>query len=165
MAWTQESLATERLVLRPFRESDRPTVVTLLTNPEVRRYLGGPVDLSEDFASHPLGEQPNVWAVEVADTAETVGSCSFKDDRGELELSYSFVPSARGRGYASEACAAALDWAWTTTDAARIIAVTQSANTLSVALLARLGFVETDRFEEYDAEQGLFELTRPPAMT
>lgn len=66
MPWTSESLTTERLLLRAFRESDRSTVVTFLTDPDVRRYLGGPVDLGDDFASHPLGEQPNVWAIEVA---------------------------------------------------------------------------------------------------
>lgn len=37
---------------------------------------------------------------------------------------------------------------------------TQSANTASVALAARLGFVEVERFEEWDAEQW-FGVRRP----
>lgn len=161
--WTERSLETARLRLRPFRDADRPTVVTLLTDPDVRRYLGGPAELPDDFATHPLGEQPDVWAAEVVATGESIGSCSFTDDRGSLELSYSFVPSAWGQGYASEACAAVLGWAWSTTDVDRIIAVTQSANERSIALLERLGFAERERFEEFGAEQCLFELGRPSA--
>jgi len=37
------SLSTTRLVLRPVETADVPAVSRLWTDPEVRRYLGGPV--------------------------------------------------------------------------------------------------------------------------
>jgi RimJ/RimL family protein N-acetyltransferase len=40
-------------------------------------------------------------------------------------------------------------------DDEQVIAVTQAANTASLRLLARLGFVERERFVEFDADQVL----------
>ena len=109
-----------------------------------------------------MGEQYGVWAVEVQATGERIGSASaFAERRDRLELSYQFVPESWGHGYAFEACQAVVDWGWATTDSPDIIAVTQVANVRSLALLARLGFTEEDRFVEFDALQSMQVLPRP----
>lgn len=161
MTWTDETINTTRLVLRSYDDRDRATVVALFTDPQVREFLGGPIDLPDDFDEYPLGRQPDVWAVEVAATSECIGACSFKRDRGRLELSYTFLPTAWGHGYAEEACEALIERVWATNDDTELIAVTQTANTRSLALLDRLGFTETERFEEFGAEQSLQVLPRP----
>ncbi len=74
---------------------------------------------------------------------------------GELELSYSLAGGAWGKGLALEATTAALAWIAPLVPDRHVIAVTQSANTRSVALLRRLGFVEREGFLEFGAEQTL----------
>lgn len=161
MAWTDETIRTERLLLRAVREADRPVVIALLTDPRVREFLGGPVDLPDDFDSHPLGEQPGVWGIQPAGSDTIVGTVSITHRRDRPELSYNLVPASWGAGHATEACGAVLDWVWDTTDDHQVIAVTQVANARSRALLGRLGFTEAERFEEYDAEQSLQTIDRP----
>lgn len=161
MAWTEDTIGTERLLLRPFGDGDRKQLAILLTSPDVREFLGGPVELPDDFDTYPLGEQWGVWGVEVIGTDTPIGTCSLTEERDQLELSYSFIPSSWGHGYAFEACTAAVEWAWATTDKAELIAVTQTANQKSLALLERLGFNETERFLEYGAEQSRQTINRP----
>ena len=161
MEWTTERLATDRLALRPFRIDDTDAVVTMLTDPVARRYLGGPLQLPADFSAEALGDQWGSWCVALLDGDGAVGACTFSRERGHLELSYSLVPTVWGLGYAREACAAALDWAWQATSDAVVIAVTQTANDASMALLDALGFEEERRFTEFGAEQSQQMLSRP----
>ncbi|MGK4591752.1 GNAT family N-acetyltransferase [Amycolatopsis sp. w19] len=76
-----------------------------------------------------------------------------RPDAGETELGYLFLPRAWGRGYAAEACAAALGWFADALPAESVVLCTQTANDPSMRLAARLGFIEVERFEEYGAEQ------------
>ena len=74
---------------------------------------------------------------------------------GEAELGYLFLPEAWGRGYAAEACAAALAWFADAAPGEPVVLCTQTANDRSMRLAAKLGFAEVERFEEYGAEQWL----------
>lgn len=71
----------------------------------------------------------------------------------EAELGYMFMPEAWGRGYAAEACAAALEWFADALPGEPVVLCTQTANARSMRLTAKLGFTEVARFEEYGAEQ------------
>jgi RimJ/RimL family protein N-acetyltransferase len=64
-----------------------------------------------------------------------------------------FLPPAWGHGYATEACAAALDWVAQTLPSEAVVLCTQTANERSMRLAAKLGFHEIERFEEFRAEQ------------
>ncbi|RAJ82675.1 acetyltransferase (GNAT) family protein [Streptomyces sp. PsTaAH-137] len=64
-----------------------------------------------------------------------------------------FLPKAWGHGYAAEACQAALDWFAETLPGEPVVLSTQTAHTRSVRLAAKLGFTETERFDEFGAEQ------------
>lgn len=160
--WTTTTVHTERLHLRPFCDDDRETVIAMSTDPDVRRYLGGPVDAPtlELIRSSNLGERWGVFCVETRSSADVIGSCSLSRDRGALELSYQLLPPYWGQGFAAEACQAVLDWAWAEEDDDVIIAVTQAANAPSRRLLGRLGFVEHETFTEWDAQQVLARLHR-----
>ena len=72
---------------------------------------------------------------------------------GEAELGYLFLPSAWGRGYAAEACAAVLAWSDDALPGEPLVLCTQTANVASMRLAERLGFAEVARFEEFGAEQ------------
>ena len=161
MAWTRERLSTDRLTLRPFSGRDTDAVVTMLTDVDARRYLGGPVDVPVGFSAAALSDQWGAWCVVLSARGTAIGSCTMDRKRGSLELSYTIVPQAWGHGYATEACTAAIEWVWAKTSEPAVVAVTQTANVASMRLLARLGFAEDRRFEEYGAEQSMQSLTRP----
>ncbi|GHK01751.1 hypothetical protein SY2F82_35480 [Streptomyces sp. Y2F8-2] len=58
-----------------------------------------------------------------------------------------------GRGYAAEACAAALDWFAGALPGEPVVLCIQTASDRSLRLAAKLGFTEVELFEKYGAEQ------------
>ena len=163
MPWLDEPLDTKRLVLRVPTDDDLEVIVRMLTDPAVRGYLGGPVpeDRARAALSGPLDERWGSFLVTRTDTGEVVGSCLLDRERGELEVSYQLLPEHWGHGYAREAVTRVLTWAWANTDAARVIAVTQTANAASMRLLEVLGMHVEEEFEEHGAVQTRFQLHRP----
>lgn len=158
--WT-EPVGTPLLRLRAAAEPDRPALLRMLTDPDTRRYLGGPVDESVVRAARTrtLGATWGSFLIEV--DGAVAGSCSLDRDRGELEVSYQLLPEFRGRGLATEALGALLDWAARCCPEDHVIAVTQAANAPSLRLLDRLGFTERERFVEFDAPQVLLAAPLP----
>ncbi|WP_433387849.1 GNAT family N-acetyltransferase [Micromonospora sp. KLBMP9576] len=154
-------LRTERLLLREVRRSDLPVLERMWQDPVMRRYLGGPV--SDAVATERSAGDHTGGMMVARGSGEVVGWCHLGRYRtGDLELSYVFLPEWWGRGYAREACAAALDLAVDRfPDDVRLIAVTQEANLRSVRLLEALGMVRVDAFEEFDARQVLYAIDRP----
>jgi RimJ/RimL family protein N-acetyltransferase len=163
MPWLDEPLETKRLVLRAPTDDDLEVIVRMLTDPAVRGYLGGPVpeDRARAALSGPLDERWGSFLVTRTDTGEVVGSCLLDRDNGELEVSYQLLPEHWGHGYAREAVTRVLSWAWANTDARRVIAVTQTANTASIRLLEVLGMHVEEEFEDHGAPQTRFEMRRP----
>lgn len=82
---------------------------------------------------------------------------------GHVDLGYVVLPEAWGRGYATEACDVAPRWCTGALPGEPVVLVTQTANVPSMRLAARLGFVEVERFEAYDAEQWFGRWTPPAA--
>ncbi len=79
---------------------------------------------------------------------------------GALEVGYTIFEPYRGRGYATETVRALLDWAHTEYGVSDFIASVAPGNAPSLALVRRLGFVETGR--QWDDEDGwelVFQLT------
>jgi RimJ/RimL family protein N-acetyltransferase len=76
-----------------------------------------------------------------------------RPDSGEAWLGYLLLPEAWGRGYAVEACAAALCWFADALPGEPVVLCTQTANDHAIRLAAKLGFTEVERFEAYGAEQ------------
>jgi RimJ/RimL family protein N-acetyltransferase len=61
-----------------------------------------------------------------------------------IELGYSLIPSARGRGYATEGAMAALTAAFEAFDVSRILAKCSRENSKSAAVLLRCGMREVE---------------------
>ena len=72
---------------------------------------------------------------------------------GALELGYTTFPRFRGRGYATEAASALLDWARRERGVRSFVASAAPGNEPSLAILRKLGFVQTG--EQWDDEDGL----------
>src|ERR1700722_17580696 len=157
VAWPPEPVRTERLVLREPEARDRATFIELLASPEVGTYLGGPRPRDEIEREMPGAPErrPGLFIVDLdgAMIGQVILRRATGHGAGEAELGYLFLPEAWGFGYAAEACAAALDWLDETLPGESVVLKTQTANTRSMRLAAKLGFTEAGRFEAWGAEQ------------
>ncbi|MER5532028.1 GNAT family N-acetyltransferase [Streptomyces sp. NPDC002677] len=164
VAWPPAPIRTERLVLRESEARDRAAFIELLASPEVHTYLGGPRPRDELERAVPEipGRRRGIFVIDL--DGALIGLIELKrrdaerpghvrPDAGEAELGYLFLPEAWGRGYAAEACAAALGWFADALPGEPVVLCTQTANDRSMRLAAKLGFTEVERFEEWGAEQ------------
>ncbi|MFG2833163.1 GNAT family N-acetyltransferase [Streptomyces sp. NPDC048434] len=163
VAWPSAPIKTERLVLRQSEARDRAAFIELFTSSEVGTYLGGPQPLDELERAMPEvpERRPGVFVIDL--DGAMIGRVTLdphadrpgyiRPDVGETELGYLFLPQAWGRGYAAEACAAALDWFADANPGEPVVLRTQTANDRSMRLAAKLGFTQVERYEDYGAEQ------------
>ncbi|MFF6999056.1 GNAT family N-acetyltransferase [Streptomyces sp. NPDC008313] len=162
--WPPTPIRTGRLVLRESEARDRAVFIELFASPEVGTYIGGPrprAGLEREVPEVP-GRRPGLFVIEL--DGEMIGTVTLdrrragpsgrvRPDGGEADLGYMLLPKAWGRGYAAEACAAALDWFAGACPGESVVLCTQVANERSMRLSEKLGFTEVERFEEYGAEQ------------
>lgn len=144
---------TERLLLRDWREEDVEPFVRNTNNEAVMRWLGGVKPpgflervLRDRFMAWPERDGFTFWVVERKADGELLGFCGLKraDGRnspvaGEVEIGWRLREDAWGQGYAREAAAAALRYAFESAGAGRVIALTVDGNAASWGLMKRLG--------------------------
>ncbi|MGL5003642.1 MAG: GNAT family N-acetyltransferase, partial [Casimicrobium sp.] len=147
--------------------NDRVSLIRLWTEPAVRTYLGGVLtrDAAEARAGQVIADAANSWAIRnrVNHDERMLGLITLGThcDLNELEISYLLLPEFRGRGYASVAVARTCELAFTTRNALRVVAETQTANIASIRLLERLGFERLYDCERFGQKQSVYALVAP----
>jgi RimJ/RimL family protein N-acetyltransferase len=139
-------------MLRRFSIEDLSAFQAYRSDPVVARFQGWE-PTSDEAARSFLDEQSRQqlgmagqWlqiAIVRLDTGAVVGDvglCVVDAEAGSLVLGYTLARAAQGRGFATEAVAAALDALFASGLARVVTAETDARNTPSVALLERLGF-------------------------
>src|SRR5437868_6823764 len=110
-----------RLIFRSWSDADIDLATKLWGNPEVMRYLGGPYTTAqiEQRLRREIdnGRQFGIqyWPIFVKENGVHAGVCGLKPYKPELrefELGFHLLPDFWGRGYASEAAHAAIDFAF-----------------------------------------------------
>ena len=144
-------LATARCRLRPVTDEDADALHRHWNDVEVGRYLWDGRPVSRERVREALGESHasfaaagyGLWVVTVDDAV--VGCCGLRVSRqGDgIELLYALDRPAWGRGYATEAARAVLDYARATLALPRVVAAVNPANAASWRVLARLGMRRT----------------------
>jgi RimJ/RimL family protein N-acetyltransferase len=76
-----------------------------------------------------------------------VGLRVAEDEPGVVMIGYTMAPAAQGRGYATEAVAALVEYAFGTLDADIARAYADAANAPSVRVGEKVGLVVVERFE------------------
>lgn len=145
-------LETERLVLRPFEEGDLDALYRMHSDAEVARWLyNEPRTLEETrtllgykIDGAELTEEGK-WlsaAVDERETGQFVGDVSmrwFSEPHKTGELGFMFDPAHQGRGYATEAAARLIAFAFEGMGFHRVIGRAEARNTASVRVLEKLG--------------------------
>ncbi|RYD54076.1 MAG: N-acetyltransferase [Sphingomonadales bacterium] len=145
-------IETGRLLLRPWREADKPVFHELVNTPAMMEHFGGPVARARhDYILDRMIEQQArfghcMWAVEMRETGELAGICGLRigGHAGtpvpeELEIGWRIGEKYWGQGIAREAAEASIGWGWANTDRSRIAAWTVIGNERSWGLMERLG--------------------------
>jgi len=165
-------LKTERLGFRCWSKNDLSLARELWGDIEVTRFFGGP--FSEEEIRQRLEReitrmntyQFQYWPIHLLSDNEHVGCCGLRPYRledGIPELGFHLRPKYWGRGLASEAARAVIDFAFESVGAKGLSAGHHPKNVDSKKLLEKLGFQYTH--DEFFATLGMdipyYLLTRP----
>lgn len=142
-------LETERLYLRAFTFEDAPILIDLNSDPEVTRYTGdGPVanikEAERILTEIILPQYPNKigrWAVHLKANEEFIGWCGIKfiQEENEYDLGYRYYKKHWGKGYATEAANAVMDYGKNIIKLKEIIGRAAIDNKASIAVLKKMG--------------------------
>lgn len=144
-------LATERLLLRPWRPLDAVVMRELWTERDPRVPPHRRIDAAgRPTAAELEGQPPGLLAVERRAEGDVVGYCGLvgtgRGGDGEPELAFELLRRVWGQGYATEAAEAVVARA-ASTGHERLWATVWDWNVASRRVLAKLGFTETGRIE------------------
>jgi len=146
-------IETARLRLRPFRDADLAELVRLINDWQVARWVSNvPHPYTEDDGrawialvqeDHATG-RPQRFAIALKDSGQLIGGVGLDGDRGgdtdEAALGYWLGQPYWRRGYAREAVAALLDYAFRKLGLTTVRAYTDPANSDSQKVLLSCGF-------------------------
>ncbi|TDD45117.1 N-acetyltransferase [Kribbella antibiotica] len=139
---------TERLILRPFQDIDRESWAALNSDPDVMRYIGGP--MTREAADREAAGINQQWeserfgflAVERAVDGVFLGAAGLSREPwypDTLEVGWRLAREYWGHGYATEAAAHWLAYGFTELKLPKINSVTDTPNERSIAVMRRLG--------------------------
>lgn len=144
-------LKTERLVLRPFEETDAEGLHAYLGDAEVVRYEPyGAMTMEEcRLEAARRASDEAFWAVCLAD-GTLIGNLylSGADEFGTREIGYVFARACWHKGYATEAARRLMAYAFERLATRRIIALCDTRNAASFALMERLGMRREGEFKK-----------------
>ncbi|MFC0006336.1 GNAT family N-acetyltransferase [Micromonospora siamensis] len=152
---------TERLVLRRWRPEDRAPFAAMNADPAVMEHFPATMTAAESdalvdrieagFDEHGFG----LWALEIADTGRFIGftGLSVPGFRAHftpaVEVGWRLCRSSWGHGYASEAAARALRFAFDDAGLAEVVSFTSTTNLRSQAVMRRIGMTH-DPADDFD---------------
>jgi RimJ/RimL family protein N-acetyltransferase len=143
-------LETERLIMRPFTQSDFDVYAAIHADPEVTRFMtatGAPLPRWEAwrsmamFVGHWQLRGYGVWALEEKTTGRFLGRAGLHFPEGwpGIEVGWMLDRAAWGKGFATEAGRAAIGWAFDVLGLDHIISVIHPENGRSIGVAERLG--------------------------
>jgi RimJ/RimL family protein N-acetyltransferase len=154
-----DRLDTERLLMRPWRESDRGPFAELNADPKTLVFFPSTLTRQESdaladriearFAEYGYG----LWAIEVKQSGQFIGFTGLSPLRedvpngGGMEIGWRLARHAWHQGYATEAARAARDAAFDGIGLTELWSMTAVLNTPSQAVMRRIGMTETTRFD------------------
>ncbi len=139
---------TERLEHRALTVDDAEAFFALNSDPDVMRFTGEPLLPSLDAAREAIASYPDFdsvgygrWGCVLKETQAIIGFCGLKylPDLDAVDVGYRFLPPYWGRGLATEACIASLDFGFDTLRLDEIIGLVLPGNGASIRVLEKAG--------------------------
>ncbi|MGD2166602.1 MAG: GNAT family N-acetyltransferase [Gammaproteobacteria bacterium] len=140
-------IETDRLLLRPLQLEDFDAYAEFARDPDAARFLGGPQARSIAWRSFMTMagawhlQRISMFSVVLRDTGEWIGRVGpwYPEAWPGTEVGWGVLPRYWGRGYATEASAATMDWAFAELGWDEIIHTIDPRNTASIHVARKLG--------------------------
>ena len=149
-------METERLILRPWCESDAEALFKYASDPDVGPRAGWPPHKSVEESLQIIRSvfnTPTMWAVELKETGEAIGCVGYlpasvsnlqiPDD--QCEVGYWIVKPYWGRGICTEALRLVIDYCFNVKHFTTLWGDFFPSNPASGRVMTKCGFVDTGR--------------------
>jgi 3-dehydroquinate dehydratase/shikimate dehydrogenase len=154
-------IKTERLTLRPWRESDLEPFARLNADPKVREYFPGLQTREESDASVRKASDHiqrcgwGFWAASLSQTDEFIGFIGLEDVPFKapftpaVEIGWRLAFEYWGKGYATEGALASLKYGFETLGLEEIVSFTTTQNMRSRRVMEKIG-MHRDPSDDFD---------------
>ena len=159
-------IETERLLLRRVEPRDHEAIHRLNADPDFTRHLAGVQTREQSEAAIARWERHwdehgfGIFAVEWRETGELIGRVGVQYHRvwpDDPEVGWALDPVFWGRGIATEAGAACVNWGFGELGYERLVSITTEANVASRNVMRKLGFT---KHTEVPSEWGMLWIHR-----
>jgi RimJ/RimL family protein N-acetyltransferase len=148
-------IETERLILRPHAIADFEAVRRLWADPKVVRFISGAPSTTEEswarllrYIGHWTVFDVGYFVITCKVDGRYLGECGFMEFRREMtpslegsaEVGWVLDPEAWGKGVATEAMTAVIDWYRKKPDAQPLACIIAPDNAASIKVAEKLGF-------------------------
>jgi RimJ/RimL family protein N-acetyltransferase len=154
---------TPRLRLRPRVPKDVESTVIMDSDPEVRRFMGGPLDpkIHGEAVLANIMRVPAKhwsWAIERNDRAGFLGMCLLRplDGTEFICMGWRLMHEHWGQGIATEATRAVLDQALHALAIDPVVAIVDPRNLASIRVAEKIGMRQAGRRYDFGTEQLFF---------
>lgn len=145
-------ITTPRLLLRPFVANDARKAFEMSREEGIARWIPDQVYRDEHHAWEVLRDlmaytdqapdpQKRPYVLGIERRGVLIGHVGLSPAFGSVEIGYAIEEAAQGRGFASEAVQAMVEWALLDVGLPEVLGITESDNVVSRRVLARAGFV------------------------
>lgn len=154
-------IETPRLILRGMRDSDMPAFAAMNVDARVMEFFPAPLTPAESTAlaqridDHFVAHGHSFWAVEAVGVADFVGLAGLLVPSFEahftpcVEIGWRFASAHWGKGYATEAARALLEFGFDRAGLDEIVSFTVPANQRSRRVMERIGMMHNPA-EDFD---------------
>lgn len=153
---------SDKCIIRNVYKSDYEHIKKIYSDKQTRKYLGGTYSDKniEKIFKNILTSKEHYFLVFDKKNNEFIGLVSFTKHHNDedIELSYQFIPTFWGKGYAYDSISVLLEKIFNDLDLDKLVAETQTLNKKSCHLLKKLGMTEEERLVRFGAEQIIFSL-------
>lgn len=161
-------LETERLILREVEKEDMEQLYEMLSDAEVAKFdyfypvrsKAEVIKFIERYKNELKENEEITWGIILKETNKLIGTCCLGDfDEGarRAEIGYDITQYEWGKGYATEALEAVIDFGFNVMDLNRIEATITPGNNASVKVLKKLNFIQEGIVRERDFIKGKLE--------
>jgi ribosomal-protein-alanine N-acetyltransferase len=160
-------LHTERLLLRKMKGSDSPSLFEVWSDSEVTKFMN--IDCFTDESQVEdmiklldelsLDNKAIRFSIIEMESNKIIGSCGYNSldfENEKAEIGYDIARAFWGRGYASEAISALLEYAFLSLKLNRIEAKVEPENMNSVKVLQKLNFTFEGTLRQSERVNGKF---------
>ncbi|MFS0862175.1 GNAT family N-acetyltransferase [Fredinandcohnia sp. 179-A 10B2 NHS] len=159
---------TDRLLLKVFEETDAQDAQAFWGDEEVMEHCNGATPheilpkVLKSYGDCHAAKGLSVYGVVEKESGRVIGAAGFnvRTSLETVELLYHFAKASWGKGYASEAAAACIDYAKKVPNVGKIYASADLKNAGSLKILEKIGFTYKGMkwFEDTNQEEPYYEM-------